>query len=132
MRAHRVGPLTSNRGPRTLICKLLRFTDRDRVLKASRQVPLKLGDRDIHFSADYSQHTITQRQAFATAMEEVKKQGFQAFLLYPAKLKLTRGHGQHAFDTKTQAEDSTQDNNTQVKELTDHLCYRMAAYSDCA
>lgn len=47
MRAHRI-PLPRNantNSPRTLICKLLRFTDCERILKAARRTPLTLGDR---------------------------------------------------------------------------------------
>ena len=105
MRAHRIGPpATGNRGPRTLICKMLRFTDRDKILQASRKTPVKLGERDIRFSADFSNYTVMRRRAFAPAMEEARKQGLQAYLLYPARLKLIRGQDQRIFDTSTEAE----------------------------
>lgn len=106
MRAHRIGPLaTANRGPRPLICKMLRFTDRDKILQASRKTPVKFQNRDIRFSADFSYYTVTRRRAFSPAMEEARKQGIQAFLLYPARLKLIRGQDQQTFSTTTEAED---------------------------
>lgn len=106
MCAHRIGPpATGNRGPRTLICKMLRFSDWDKILQASRKTPVKLGDCDIHFSADFSNYTVMRRWAFSPAIEEARKQGLQAYLLYPARLKLIRGQDQRIFDTSTEAED---------------------------
>lgn len=107
MRAHRL-PLPRGAGAsgsRTLICKMLRFTDRDRILKAARLTPLTIGDRSIRFSADYSQHTIARRRLFSAAMDTARKRGVQAFLLYPARLKVIRGSLQRVFDSHTEAED---------------------------
>ena len=99
MRAHCVGPpATGNRGPRTLICKILRFTDQDKILQASRKTPVKLQDREIRFSANFSSYTVMRRRAFSTAIGDARKRGFQAFLLYPARLKLIHGQDQHIFD----------------------------------
>lgn len=107
MRAHRI-PLPRNantNSPRTLICKLLRFTDRERILKAARRTPLTLGDRAVRFSADYSPYTIAQRRLFSRAMDIAKTRGLQAFLLYPARLKVIRGNIQRVFDSHEEAED---------------------------
>nr|XP_043871041.1 uncharacterized protein LOC122760028 [Solea senegalensis] len=96
MRVHRVGPsATGNRSPRTPICKVLRFTDRDRILQALRKTPVKFQGQEICFSADFSSYTVMQRWAFSPAMEEARKQSLQAFLLYPARLKLIHGQDQH-------------------------------------
>lgn len=105
MRAHRIGPPRQSGGSRTLICKMLRYTDRDRILKAARESPVKFGDRDIRFSADYSNYTVTRRRAISQSMDAARRQGFQAFLIYPAKLKLTRGSEHHLFETHTEVED---------------------------
>lgn len=105
MRAHRIGPPASeNKRPRTLICKMLRFTDRDKILQASRKNPVKLRDREIRFSADFSNYTVARRRAFTPAMEEARKQEFQTFLLYPARLKLIRGQDTHFFDSHAKVE----------------------------
>lgn len=106
MRAHRIGLTRTDRsGPRTIICKMLRFTDRDRILQASRESPLMINGRNIRFSADYSNFTVTRRQAFSEVMDVARKQGYRAFLLYPARLKLTRGGEDHLFDEPTKAKD---------------------------
>lgn len=106
MRAHCVGPpATGNRGPQTLICKMFRFTDRDKILQASWNTPVKRQDREICFSDDFSSYMVMQQRAFSPAMEEARKQGLQAFLLYLARLKLIREQDQHILDSITEAED---------------------------
>lgn len=106
MRAHRIGPERSTAsGPRTLICKMLRNTDRDRILKAARGSRIEVGGREIRFAADYSNYTIKRRRSFSQAMETARKLGFTPFLIYPAKLKLFRGSEVHLFETQTEAED---------------------------
>ena len=112
MRAHRVGPERSDgAGPRTIICYLLRFTDRDRILQAARETargeegpPRHESGRMITFSADYSNFTIMRRREFSTTMDEARKQNYQAFLLFPARLKLTKDSTQHIFNTRKDAE----------------------------
>lgn len=60
MRAHCIGPQRdhSSSSSRTLICNMLRFSDRDRILQAAQCSPLKLGGKDILFSS-FQQTTLT-------------------------------------------------------------------------
>lgn len=104
MRAHRIGP-ERNTGSRTLICKMLRYTDRDRILKAARGSRTDVNGKEIRFAADYSNYTIKRRRSFSQAMETARKLGFIPFLIYPAKLKLSRGSEVHLFETQAEAED---------------------------
>lgn len=112
MRAHRVGPERSDdAGPRTIICYLLRFTDRDRILQAAREAargeegpPRHESGRVITFSADYSNFTISRRREFSTVMDEARKQSYQAFLLFPARLKLIKGSANYILNTRKEAE----------------------------
>lgn len=103
MRAHRIGP-ERNAGSRTVICKMLRYTDRDRILKAARGARLEVDGKEIRFAADYSSYTVKRRRAFSQAMETARKHGFTPFLLYPAKLKLSRGSEVHVFESHGEAE----------------------------
>lgn len=105
MRAHRIGPSNNTGRPRTVIMKLLRYTDRDRILRASRESPIKVNGKDIRFSADYSAFTINRRRAFYEVTNKSQKLGFQTFLLYPAQLKLSRGSTQHIFKSPLEVED---------------------------
>uniref|UniRef100_A0AAV2K3G5 Uncharacterized protein n=1 Tax=Knipowitschia caucasica TaxID=637954 RepID=A0AAV2K3G5_KNICA len=105
MRAHRIGPerVTSG-GPRTVICKMLRYTDRDRILKAARATRIEVNGREVRFAADYSNYTVKKRRVFAPAMDTARKCGFTPFLIYPAKLKLTRGAEAYIFNSHVDAE----------------------------
>ena len=101
MRAHSVGaPKDDTNGrpvPCTIILKLLRFTDRDKILKAARGAAVEL-EGTIRFTPDYSLHTFKRRMAFSEAMDALQKLDFRTFLLYPAKLKATRGGVNHLFN----------------------------------
>jgi len=96
-RAHRLGPECNSGPPRTFICKMLRSTDRGKLLKASRSSPVTVAGKELHFAADYNNYTARRRREYGPFIEKAKKQGFSTFLLYPAKLKLTRGVETHLF-----------------------------------
>uniref|UniRef100_A0A8D0A8K2 L1 transposable element RRM domain-containing protein n=1 Tax=Sander lucioperca TaxID=283035 RepID=A0A8D0A8K2_SANLU len=104
MRAHCIGP-ERNTGSRTLICKMLRYTDRDRILKAARGSRIEVSGKAIRFATDYSNDTIKRCRSFSQAMETARKLGFIPFLIYSAKLKLSRGSEVHLFETQAEAED---------------------------
>ena len=87
----------------TMICKMLHYTDRDRILKAARGSRIEVSGKEIRFAADYSNCTIKRRRSFSQAMDTARKLGFIPFLIYPAKLKLSCGSEVHLF--QTQAED---------------------------
>ena len=103
MRAHRLGaPKEDANGrpvSRTIIFKLLHFTDRDKILKAARDAAVEMEGRTIRFTPDYSPHTFRRRLAFSEAMDALQKLNFRTFLLYPAKLKVMRGGVSHFFNT---------------------------------
>ena len=84
---------------------MLCSTGRDKLLKASRSSPVTVAGKEIRFAADYSNYTAKRRREYAQVMETAKKQGFSTFLLYPAKLRLTRGVETHLFQTRTEAEE---------------------------
>lgn len=116
MRVHRIGPPNSTSRPRTVIMKMLRYTDRDQILRASRKSPVKVNGKDIRFSADYSAFTMNRRRTFIEVTNKAQKMGFQTFLLYPAQLKLTRGSTQHIFKSPLEVEDFLSGVDTQVSE----------------
>lgn len=105
MRAHRIGPDHHTRS-RTPICKMLCYTDRVHILKAARGSQTEVNGREVHFAADYSNYTIKQRRSFSQVMETARKFSFIPFLIYLAKLKLSRGSEVHLFETQAKAEDS--------------------------
>lgn len=105
MRVHRIGPPNNSGRPRTVIMKMLRYTDRDSILRASRKSPIKVNGKDVRFAADYSAFTMNRRRSFIEATNKSQKMGFQTFLMYPAQLKLTRGSTQHTFKSPLEVED---------------------------
>lgn len=52
MRAHHIGPECSTSGPHTLICKILQYTDHNRIMKAARGFRAEVNSRKIRFAAD--------------------------------------------------------------------------------
>ncbi|KAJ0064831.1 hypothetical protein NL108_015662 [Boleophthalmus pectinirostris] len=109
MRAHRLGHLRSTPPgktlrPRPLIINCLRFTDRDALLKEARRNAPEVEGSLLKFAADYSEHTSKRRRACYKTMHEARVKGFDAFLLYPATIKLQRGHDSHFFSEPAKAE----------------------------
>ncbi|KAG1930587.1 NACHT, LRR and PYD domains-containing protein [Pimephales promelas] len=97
-RVHRIGPLRKTPAPpRTMILNCLRFTDRDRILGFARKSPVTVEGQIIRFAADYSDATARRRRPCFPIMNRARSLGFQAFLLYPAIIKLTRGFDQNLF-----------------------------------
>lgn len=99
MRAHRLGPPRSPPAtPRTMILCFLRFTDRDRILASARKAPVVVHGYTIRFVADYSDDTARRRRPCYALLNRARGLGYQAFLQYPALIKLTRGSEQVQFD----------------------------------
>lgn len=91
-RAHRIyANPANNKKPRVVIFKLLRFHDRDIILREARKHgPIRLDDGGfLSFFPDYSPTTAKKRSAFTTVRRELKDKGVQTFLQYPATLKVT-------------------------------------------
>lgn len=106
MRAHRIGPPRGGSKPRVFIAQCLRYTDRNRILKAMRDLPMGATGtgKVVRCSPDFSALTRGRRRACYPVMEQARQAGFQAFLLYPASIKLTKGHEHNVFDDPSKAE----------------------------
>ena len=94
--------------------KCLCYTDRDRILKEARENPIEVAGHTLRFTADYSDHTSKLRRPCYPVMHRARQKGYQAFLLYPAIIKLTRGSEQHLFRDPAEAEKflGPEENNT--------------------
>lgn len=97
-RAHRVYTRhSSDRAkPRVFIFKLLRYTDRELILRAARlHAPVKTSDgATLSFFPDFSPLTAKRRSAFGPVRKEMREAGIQNFLLYPATLKVILNQGE--------------------------------------
>lgn len=69
-RAHRIYSDKQSKPPRTVIFKLLDYTDRQAILNGARAAyPVKFNNEPLHFFTDYSADTTKKRKAFT----EVRK-----------------------------------------------------------
>lgn len=105
-RAHRInsgGPSKEGR-PRAFIFCCLRFSMRQSILREARKHPPSVGNRELRFAADFSDYTAKRRRSFSRAMAMARERGTDAFLLYPATLKIKSGHTTHLFSSPADAE----------------------------
>lgn len=106
-RAHRVygGGTQNAERPRSLIFRLLRWRDRDAILTAAKKrgPPVRYGNSNLLFFADYSASTTAKRKTFGPAMKMAHGKGFRPFLVYPATLKIRLGTGPKLFDDPASA-----------------------------
>ncbi|KAI4888347.1 hypothetical protein NFI96_009735 [Prochilodus magdalenae] len=91
-RAHRVYREAKDprNSPRVFIFKLLRYQDRQRLLKASRSHgPISSSGSALRYFVDYSAFTSRRRMSFAPIQKSLRAAGVESFLIYPAQLKVT-------------------------------------------
>ncbi|KAL7848752.1 hypothetical protein SRHO_G00203750 [Serrasalmus rhombeus] len=106
-RAHRVyrSQNDSRNSPRSnsnFIFKLLRYQDRQRLLKASRASgPISQSGANLRFFIDYSSFTSKRRMAFLPLQKSLRAEGIESFLLYPAQLKVTISGGEMCGGTRS-------------------------------
>ncbi len=104
-RAHRIYSDKQSKRPRTVIFKLLDYTDRQAILKGARAVyPVKFGSETLHFFPDYSADTTKKRKAFTEVRKKMDTLGIQSFLLFPATLKVIHSGRQNLFRSPLEAE----------------------------
>ncbi len=96
-RAHRVYTrFSSDRAkPRVFIFKLLRYMDRELILRAARlHAPVKSDGATLSFFLNFSPVTTKKRSTFVPIRKEMREAGIQNFLLYPATLKVILNQGE--------------------------------------
>uniref|UniRef100_A0A3B1KFW0 L1 transposable element RRM domain-containing protein n=1 Tax=Astyanax mexicanus TaxID=7994 RepID=A0A3B1KFW0_ASTMX len=104
-RAHRIYSGKNTTHPRTVVFKLLDYTDRQAILKGARAAsPVKHGGSSLLFFPDYSHETTRKRKAFADVRKKLDNLGIQSFLLFPATLKITYGGRQILLRSPDEAE----------------------------
>lgn len=106
-RAHRIfrgGPPREGERPRAFIFCCLHFSTRQAILREVRKHPPSVGNNALRFAADFSDYTARRRRVFSRAMASAREKGIDAFLLYPATLKITIGQITHLFPSPADAE----------------------------
>ncbi|KAI4799947.1 hypothetical protein KUCAC02_016485 [Chaenocephalus aceratus] len=104
-RAHRIfrgGPPTEGERPRAFIFCCLRFSTCQAILREARKHPPSIGNRALRFAADFSDYTAKRRRAFSRAL--AREKGTDAFLIYPATLKIIMSYSTYLFTSAVDAE----------------------------
>lgn len=102
-KAHRIfsGKKT---GPKTMIFKLLHFSDRQAILEGARKAKPTLADgTKLLFFADYSPGTTKARRSFKDIRTKLWQRGIETSLVYPAVLKVTYKGKKMSFNTVEEA-----------------------------
>lgn len=108
-RCHRIydgsiQPRGEDQKPRTVIFRLLRFSDRQDILQGARKAKPKHGNSDLFFFPDYSPQTSAKRREFVPVIDKLSDRGIRSFLLYPATLKVEHGGSQLFFNSPAEVE----------------------------
>ena len=90
-RAHRVPGRRPQPGlpARAIVAKLLHYQDRDTILqKARTNGPYAVGNVKVSIFPDYTFNVQKQRASFLAVKKELRNEGIQYALMFPAKLKI--------------------------------------------
>ncbi|KAJ8386803.1 hypothetical protein AAFF_G00165980 [Aldrovandia affinis] len=105
-RAHRIYSNNTSR-PRTMIFKLLRYTDRQAILAGVRKARPALSDgTQLLFFADYSPGTTQERQGYREIRVKLRRKGIDSFLIYPAILRVNYKGTRMSFNSAEEAKDA--------------------------
>ncbi|KAJ8358153.1 hypothetical protein AAFF_G00028880 [Aldrovandia affinis] len=105
-RAHRIYSNNTSR-PRTMIFKLLRYTDRQAILAGARKARPALSDgTQLLFFADYSPGTTQERQGYREIRAKLRRKGIDSFLIYPAILRVNYKGTRMSFNSAEEAKDA--------------------------
>lgn len=102
-RIFRGGPPREGERTRTFIFCCLRFSTRQAILREARKHPPSIDNWVLRFAVDFSDFT-AKRRSFSRAMASVREKGTDAFLIYPATLKIRQGQATHLFSSPADAE----------------------------
>lgn len=106
-RAHRLyaNEDSTRKKARTLIFKLLRYNDRQAILKQSRNSPsLNHEGVKLWFFPDFSKGTSQKRKVMSERRKRLQQLGIESFLLYPAVVKVMNGREQIFFKSPADLE----------------------------
>ncbi len=79
-RTHCIYSDKQSKSPRTVIFKLLDYTDKKAILKGAKAAyPVKLGSETLNFFLDYSADTTKKRKAFTEVRLKMDTLGFSCF-----------------------------------------------------
>lgn len=105
-RAHRIFSNSTAR-PRTMIFRLLRYTDRQAILEGARKAKPTLPDgTQLQFFADYGPGTMNERQKYKEIRAKLWQRKIDAYLIYPAILKVNYKGMKMSFNSAEEAREN--------------------------
>ena len=105
-RAHRIYSNNTAR-PRTMIFRLLRYTDRQAILEGARKAKPTLPDgTKLQFFADFGPGTMQERQKYKEIRAKLWQKRIDAYLIYPAILKVTYKGVKMSFNSAEEAKEA--------------------------
>lgn len=105
-RAHRIYSNNTAR-PRTMIFRLLRYTDRQAILEGARKAKPTLPDgTKLQFFADYGPGTMQEWQKYKEIRAKLWQKRIDAYLIYPAILKVTYKGVKMSFNSAEEAKEA--------------------------
>ncbi|KAI4829215.1 hypothetical protein KUCAC02_023274 [Chaenocephalus aceratus] len=105
-RAHRIFSNNTSRS-RTMVLKLLRYTDRQAILEGARKARPTLQDgTQLLFFADYSPGTTQERKEYKEIRTKLRQKGIDSFIIYPAIMKVNNKGTRMSFNSAEEARES--------------------------
>ncbi|KAK1906442.1 LINE-1 type transposase domain containing protein 1 [Dissostichus eleginoides] len=105
-RAHRIFYNNTSR-LRTMVLKLLRYTDRQAILEGARKVRPTLQDgTQLLFFADYSPGTTQERQEYKEIRIKLRQKGIDSFIIYPSILRVNNKGTRMSFKSAEEAKEA--------------------------
>ena len=106
-RVHRLGAERGqNEKPRTILLKLLRFEDKERILKASRKSKeLVFRSQKFFIFQDYSVAVSRRRMEYNTIKAALHQRSIPFRVLFPARLLVKIGPKSYSFDSPSKAKE---------------------------
>ena len=104
-RVHRLGPQRGqNEKPRTILLRLQRFEDREKILRASRMnKELSFKSQKFLIFQDFSAEVSRRRMEYKPIKAALHERNIPFKLLFPARLVVKIGTQTHSFDTPSKA-----------------------------
>lgn len=93
-RAHRVPAVrVPGKAPRPILIRLLRFQDRESILRIARdKAPISIDGKRVSFFPDFSSDVMTRRRGMIPALKALKK-NVNCHLVYPARIRILTEDG---------------------------------------
>uniref|UniRef100_A0A8C1LBN4 L1 transposable element RRM domain-containing protein n=1 Tax=Cyprinus carpio TaxID=7962 RepID=A0A8C1LBN4_CYPCA len=94
-RAHHVPTVRiPGKAPRPILIRLLRFQDRETILRIAREkAPIYVDGKRVSFFPDFSSEVMNRRRGMIPALKALKEKNVNCHLVYPARIRILTEDG---------------------------------------